>query len=107
MITATEYRALAAKTMTEADLQTQVIKLARTFGWLCFHTLRSKGSEPGFLDLTMARPGQLIFAELKTERGKTTPAQDRWLELLQSTDVRVFLWRPTSLLSGEIAEVLR
>lgn len=112
MITAAEHRALAARNMTERDLQAQIVELAKAYGWTVYHTHDSRRSEPGFPDLTLVRNGHLIFAELKTEKGKTSEAQDKWLTELREAEttsrrVRVYLWRPVSLLSGEIAEALR
>lgn len=112
MITAAEHRALAARNMTERDLQAQIIEIAKAYGWMCFHPYDSRRSEPGFPDLTLVRNGHLIFAELKTEKGTTSKAQDKWLTELREAEttsrrIRVYLWRPGSLISGEVQEVLR
>lgn len=101
-----EYRTVMARTMLEADLQSQVIAIAKTFGWLCFHPRNMLGSEAGWPDLTMVRNGRLIFAELKREAGKTTPAQDKWLAELKTTGADTFLWRPSDLIDGTIPQVL-
>lgn len=86
---------LAPPKLTEAQFQAQVIQLARLFGWREYHTHDSRRSQPGLPDLLLAKRGRpVIFAELKTDSGQTTPAQDEWLELLRSTGARVFLWRP-------------
>ncbi len=54
----------------------------------------------------MVRPPRLVFAELKAERGRTTPHQERWLALLGACPgVESHLWRPSDL--AHIAEVLR
>jgi hypothetical protein len=81
---------------TEKAFQARIVRLARLRGWLCYHTWNAKGSEPGFPDLVLVRPGRLIFAELKTVRAKTTMAQQRWLSLLaHSVDgVETYCWRP-------------
>lgn len=106
-ITAVEYRAQLAKTMSEAALLNQVRALANTFGWLAYHTHRSDRSEPGFPDLCLVRRGRLLFAELKTEKGKPTGHQTVWLEALSLTPADVHLWRPTHLLNGTIAATLK
>jgi hypothetical protein len=60
------------------DYATRVARPA----WRIYHTRNSKGSHAGFPDLVLLRPPRLIFAELKTERGKLTRAQEDWLEAL-------------------------
>lgn len=101
----------ALRDITEADLQRQVISLARSLGWgttlaarkalvaeaatfqidpgpldgLVFHPRYSLGSEPGWPDLTLirARDRRLVFAELKREKGVTSDRQAEVLELLR------------------------
>ena len=51
------------------------------------------------------RPPRLVLAELKTEKGKVSPAQVAWLERLeQCAGVEVYLWRPSH--RDEIERVL-
>jgi hypothetical protein len=97
--------------MTEAELQRDVIALARSLGWgitqsaaaklardaaaygipepplegLVFHPRYSLGSEPGWPDLTLIRrrDRRLVFAELKAEKGRLSERQDEVLELLR------------------------
>ncbi len=84
--------------ITERQWQRQVVDLAKTLGWACYHTTFSKWSESGWPDLAMARPPRLLLVELKSEKGKVTPAQQRWLELLEAcSGVEVHLWRPSDL----------
>lgn len=111
-----EYRTLAAKAMTEAELQAEVIELAKTYGWLHYHTHDSRRSPRGFPDLVLVRNGRLVFAELKKESGQQTPQQREWGRMLREVEMEtmrhhcdavwVFLWRPSHLLSGQIAAVL-
>jgi hypothetical protein len=153
-------RSAAAGDVTERELQVAAIALARSLGWgtslsarkallvqveelrveappldgLVFHPKWSIGSEPGWPDLTLirARDRRLVFAELKTEKGRIHPRQAEVLELLASlaingwhweaplaeqleergmddggTRIEVYIWRPSDLASGAIAEVLR
>lgn len=44
---------------------------------------------PGFPDLVLARNGEVLFVELKSEKGKLSPEQRDWLA---HTNGR--LWRP-------------
>ena len=92
--------------MKEKEWQTQVLGLAKIYGWAHYHTWTSIKSVPGWPDLVLCRPPRIIFAELKTETGKATEAQAWWLDLLSRCDgVEVALWRPQDL--GRIDEVLR
>ena len=54
----------------------------------------------------LCRPPRLVFVELKSEKGKTTPAQDHWLELFgRCPGVEVYLSRPSELV--RVVKVLR
>ncbi len=93
-------------TLTERDFQRQVLDLAGILGWTIYHPMLSKWSERGWPDLSMVRPPRFIVAELKRETGKTSPDQDRWLEMLGSCPgIEVYLWRPSDI--ETIAAVLR
>lgn len=73
-----------------------------------YHTWRSFHSPAGFPDCVMVRiePGpRLIFAELKSEKGKVTPEQEQWLEALQFIGVEAYLWRPADF--DDIVEIMR
>jgi hypothetical protein len=79
----------------EKAFQAQVVQLARLWGWCVYHTYRSTRSPPGFPDLVLVRPPRLVFAELKSARGRLTPEQGRWLELLRGCPgVESYVWRP-------------
>ncbi len=67
---------------TEAQLERAVVDLAKFNGWLVYHTRNSRGSEPGFPDLVLVRGARLVFAELKTGKGRVSPAQKVWLDAL-------------------------
>lgn len=92
--------------MSERDLERQVVELARLLGWHRYHPLQSRGSEPGWPDETLVRGSRLIFAELKSEGGRLSPAQTHWLELLGAVEtVEVELWRPQDF--DRIVQALR
>lgn len=91
------------------EFMPQVIKLAKRNGWQIYHVTNSRRSEPGWPDLVMLRAHEMIVAELKSINGKTTPAQDEWLEAFSavarvSAYVRVFVWKPSDW--PEIVRVL-
>jgi VRR-NUC domain len=66
--------------ISEKQFQAQVVELARLGGWLLYHTHDFRRSAPGFPDLVMVRPPRLVFAELKTEKGRIRPEQRVRLE---------------------------
>ncbi len=82
--------------VTERDFQQTVLELARVLGWRCYHTHDSRRSEPGFPDIVAVRPPRIIYAELKTERGRLSADQRQWLSLLEGcAGVEVHVWRPS------------
>ncbi|WP_038037334.1 VRR-NUC domain-containing protein [Thermorudis peleae] len=83
--------------VTEKAFTQQVIELARLLGWTVYHTWLSVRSPAGFPDLVLAKPGRpLILAELKSERGRLSPAQEQWLAVLrQVPGICVEVWRPS------------
>jgi hypothetical protein len=60
---------------------------------------------PGFPDLVLAHEQRgLIFAELKTSKGKASEAQLSWLRILHP-HAECYLWRPADLtfIAGRLA----
>ena len=83
-----------------------IVEMATLFGWRHYHTWSSVHSPAGFPDLVLVRPPRLIFAELKSQVGRVTPAQKAWLDDLYATpSTEVYLWRPSDL--DDIERVLR
>lgn len=92
--------------VSERGLAALVAELANLFGWLRYHTWLSRHSPAGFPDEVLVRGARLIFAELKSERGKVSAAQAEWLDALgQVPGVEAYVWRPSDM--DAIAEVLR
>ena len=106
--------------MKEADLQRQVIDLARLYGWRCAHfrsarQLRQDGSTyystpvqadgAGWPDLILCRPPRLIAAELKVGRNTLAAEQREWLDILAGCRAETYVWRPEDW--DEIERVLR
>lgn len=115
---------------TEAEFQQGVVDYAHLMGWKVHHTRPARTDkgwrtpiqgDAGYPDLTMARRGRIVIAELKSETGKLTREQAAWLEHLpprvaqeedDSADrdlhahaIEVYVWRPSDWL--HILEVLR
>lgn len=81
--------------ITEKKFMAQVIEVASWYSWISYHTHDSRRSEPGFPDLVLVRPPSVLFVELKTDTGRTTPTQKTWIKALeQCPGVEVYLWRP-------------
>ena len=91
---------------TEAEFQTLVIDYAHLMGWRVAHfrpAQTGKGwrtamqGDPGFFDLVLARNGQVIFAELKSEKGVMTGAQWAWYHAVKDHAIAVYahIWRPS------------
>ena len=116
-----EYNTEVSKAMLEKVLQERVRQLLTLHGWRHYHTHLAKHSPAGFPDVCAIRGPRLLFAELKREQGKTSPAQDEWLADLKrfgalirasqpiydAPAFEVYLWRPSDLIAGRIAEVLK
>ena len=96
--------------MTEREFQTQVVTLARFYGWRVFHPLPGMTrtgrwttpteGDTGYPDLTLVKAGPrggVIFAELKTEKGRVSQAQTEWLDELRGAGAEAYLWRPDDL----------
>ena len=101
-----DYRASVAARMTEAELQAHVILAATTLGWRHYHTHRSDRSPAGFPDLVLVRRGVVVFAELKRQTGRVSPAQREWLADLKATPNPTYVWRPGDWLDGTITHAL-
>lgn len=91
--------------ISERQHQQALLELAMLRGWEWYHNPDSRRCTPGHPDLLLLRPPRLVFAELKTEKGRLTKEQKRWLEMLRECDtVEAYLWRPSDW--SEIEEVL-
>ncbi len=103
--------------MSERELQNAVIELARLLGYRVAHfraSLTQSGrwatamqGDVGYPDLTLAGNGRLIFAELKSVKGRISDAQLDWRLALTGTGAEWYLWRPSDWTSGRIEAVLR
>lgn len=92
--------------VTEAQFQAQVLALAHLHGWRTMTVRPSigrRGGRPawqtttsiaGWPDAALWRPGQFLLVELKTDRGRVTPAQREVIGSLADAGVDVRVWRP-------------
>ncbi len=85
--------------MTEKQLMQAVIEAASWRHYKIYHTHDSRRSDPGFPDLILLRErdGRRFAIELKTERGKVSPAQVDWLAAFSTCGIPAFVVRPRDL----------
>jgi hypothetical protein len=92
--------------MTENDLKQAVLLLAYRQGWAVYHvpqaSIAHKGGGAGYPDLTLARDGEVLWIELKQEKGVLTPQQANWIAILPASHVI----RPSDWFSGRVGELL-
>lgn len=88
----------------EKRWQWQVINHAEAQGWRVYHTFDSRRSSPGFPDLVLVRE-RVIFAELKSRKGRLSKAQECWLKALRDAKAEVYVWMPKHW--PQVQEVLR
>lgn len=93
-MTAAQYRALGHRQVTEAQWQEQVRALCRARRLLHYHTHDSRRSEAGFPDSVVCGPGGVAYLELKTQTGRVSPAQQRWLDGLTAAGETAVVVRP-------------
>lgn len=87
----------------------ELIRLARRYDWLYYHTHDSRHSPRGFPDLLLAHPtpgrGPVYAWELKTNQGKLTMEQQLWLTALNGKTIDARLVRPAD--TAELMRLLR
>ena len=110
--------ATALTQMSEAELLTNVIELAELLKWRAVHfrpgqnrrghwsTAMSGTQSAGWPDLTLCGD-RLIAVELKSDKGRMTPAQLEWAAALTNVGVEYHVWRPSQWLDGTIQKILQ
>lgn len=99
---------------TEADYQQAIIDMAKANRWKPMHIHDARRSEgAGYFDLTLMREvdARVVFAELKTEHGRLTEAQESWGAMARRIadrreGVECYLWRDGKTPWSEIERVL-
>lgn len=93
--------------ITHKDLQQNVATLAKHKGWRVQFWWRSFHSGKGFLDLVLARPPRLIFAEIKIPPDKLSKEQQEWYEIWgKYKNIERYVWLPEDWVSGNIEKIL-
>lgn len=101
--------------LKEIDFQRAVIEHAKAQGWECmsFRKTASPGKDgkwrglanAGWPDIIAIRGKRMLALELKSEKGKATPAQRRWLTLLHHAGAEEWIVTPSS--AAELIGILR
>lgn len=94
-----------AETLTESAWQSQVVGVARQFGWEAFHAPdnrpgrngRVQAVAPGWPDLVLLGHSRALFVELKSQTGRVRPEQTQTLERLAAAGCECAIWRPSDL----------
>jgi hypothetical protein len=124
MSVALKGREKLAQAMSERELLRSVLDEMELRGWLVAHFHDSRrdvgrgqlvgdSASAGFPDIVAVRGERILFAELKTEKGKLGELQAAWLGALEKAalgaywHVDVYVWRPIHLLNGALSRVLR
>lgn len=95
-------RADAEKELTEKKLDLLLFGTPgkpqgiRAVGWLCYHTYRPQRSAAGYPDWSCMRERH-VYIELKTEKGKTTDEQKKWLRAIIKAGVECYVVRPRNI----------
>lgn len=96
--------------MSEREFQGIVMEVALLHGYeLAYHTHDSRRSAPGFPDLVLVsqKRGRVLFRELKTDKGRVSPAQRVWIDGLTAAGADAGVWRPADLVSGLVIAELK
>lgn len=97
--------------VTETDFQATVVEYAQAKGWLVAHfrpgmtgrvdrhgkpiwVTPVQADGKGFPDLVCVRGARICFIEVKSEEGRVSKAQQKWLEALEASGAETFVWHP-------------
>ena len=83
--------------VTERELQRVIVDYIYRGRWDYYHTANPRFSLRGFPDLVIIRPPEILFVELKAERGRVSPEQKAWLDQLEACGLETHVWRPSDI----------
>lgn len=117
MIAKTAPRYSWEEAQTEAHFMGLITDYARSCGWAYLHIApglneRGRYRTPvsgelgvGWPDLFLVRRTDRLAIEVKAQKGRVTPSQERVMELLTAAGIDCRVWRPSDW--NEIADRLR
>ena len=97
-----------AHPLSESELKRTIVKMAVKQGWAVHETPQIKPRRPvkgqsnGYPDLTLARDEEVLFLEVKDQKGVQDIEQVRWMMALPRYEVI----RPSDLARGRVDELL-
>jgi hypothetical protein len=91
--------------VNERGFQQQVLDLARLYQWAAYHTFDSRRSAAGFPDLVLVRAPEIIFAELKAEKGSLSQEQREWIAALGLVEEAIAQRTPEHPVGDRLFEV--
>lgn len=89
--------AIVRQPRTEAALLAHVLRRLKAHKWTAYHTHDSRRSQPGYPDIAAVRGSRLLYAELKSAKGRLTTEQRLWLDALWSAGAECYVWKPADL----------
>ena len=103
--------------MTENELLTCVIDLAHLYSWRVLHIRPARtekgyrtplqGDGVGWPDIFAVRDERIVVAELKSDRGRVTDEQQKWLTALSyALQANTYVWTPAEWENGTILRTL-
>lgn len=81
--------------LTEKQWERQVRDYAALRGWKVMKHQIAYRSPSGWPDLFLVRAERALAMELKSERGKVSPAQEEWLSALTRAGIQAIVARPS------------
>jgi hypothetical protein len=104
--------AVAAPAMTEQQLLDAILDTCRLLRLRTAHFRPARtaagwrtavaGDGKGFPDLVIVGLDQVVYRELKTDRGRPAAEQDVWVAALAAAGADIAIWRPRDWHSGRI-----
>lgn len=81
------------RALSEQQFQKRVTDLCDWLKLSWHHETDSRRSKAGFPDLVIVG-NRVLFAELKTAKGRLRPEQAEWLNALRNGGAEAHVWRP-------------
>jgi len=100
-------RTPAARPLTQAAFQAEVVRLACLLGWRVYESRPGARGAQGFPHLVLVRRPRPVFAVLRAQRTPVTNEQWAWLTELRCSGLDAYIWRPSDAASGMIERILR